>query len=371
MLILSAYRFRSVGLICWFGMLIVCAQTASAQLTLKLSLLDQQVTEERSTYSAATGLKKVSIQKGEPVSIRLELFNSGNAPVRLLPSLNLSVATSLYLVEPSGKVEPLAAERWAKRDVFVKARSFAPKERIVYETFLFGRLLENLGLEYLFPETGSYKLYAKYVIDAQDGSLDPALKVESNRVEVTVGPPLPGWNELKAAGIVDEIEGRSRSEQEHAARLARLRAILAGLSQNPYAPWLTKKSNRDESQEPQVSVDPKIQADVEATLRAFLAALAAGDTKSYAVFLSMDFRNEGLNRRRAIQELDEDIQKLKGAKLDIQSEIISVIPSGVDMAVTARLVYRTPSSNEEHLSRFTMRKDKDTWLIRRWDRLRQ
>jgi hypothetical protein len=378
MAIFFPHRLRSVSFICWLCLLAVWARPAQAQLKLKLSLLDQQLAGEQSAASASAGREAMSVQLGEPISIRLELTNTGNAPVELLPVLDPSLATTLFLVGPGGEVEPFTSLQWAIRDLYVKARQFAPNERLVYETFLFGRLLDNLELAYLFPEPGQYELYARYAVYAQDGSREPTMRLTSNRVRVTVGPALPGWAELKEAGVVDEVEGRSRSEQERVARMARLRELVAGLPPGPQSFWFSKMFRRGQPQERPpaerpAQADPKTVADVAAVLRAFLNAFAAGQPQVYSQFLSAGFLyNNGVtNRQRAVQEMAEDIQKLKGARLDIQPEIISVIPQGGDALVTARLTYRTPSTSEAHLYRITLGRHENAWLISRWDRVRE
>jgi hypothetical protein len=216
------------------------AGPASAELQLRLSLLPSPVVTPQAKASPTPGRPSLSVALGTPISVRLELINAGTSPIEILPTIDLRDAlVRLYVVDPSGTAAPLTAVRWEVRDRLVTARALAPGERLVHETFLFGRLRggnmrHGPAHDYLFAAEGRYELYARYECPR------PPVAVESNHVSVTVGPPVPHWQELEASGITEAMEGRSPRSAEQRDRHERLEELLRRLPTNPYAPWLSQ-----------------------------------------------------------------------------------------------------------------------------------
>jgi hypothetical protein len=155
----------------------------------------------------------------------------------IFPSLDPAVGcVSFYLQQQPQHAQRVTAARWESRDVFLKAKPFPPGSRLVYETFLFGRMTTNSMHEYLFPQRGEYRLFVRYA------NCPEGVNIESDPVTIVVGPPVQHWDELKEAGIVDYIEGRSHSDQQLKTRAARIRDVLGKLPTNPYMPWLAKEA---------------------------------------------------------------------------------------------------------------------------------
>ena len=210
---------------------------AHGQLALKLSVLDAALTASSRTESKARGSPSKTIQSGEPLSVRLELTNPGAQPVDIRSSLDPAAGfVHLQVSFETGPPERFTVTRWETKDILVKTRPLPAGAKLVHETFLYGKMNSTFRENYLFEKEGTYKLQAFF------GSQDPPVSVESNPVLIQVGPPVPNWNELKQAGIVDLIEGKFRSHREESNAAVRIEAILKDQPRHPMKAWVEEKT---------------------------------------------------------------------------------------------------------------------------------
>jgi len=219
----------------WSWLVALCfwalSPSASAQLRLKLSLLETPSAVSRARASGIAGRERATLRLGDPVPIRIELLNEGDAPVQISASLNPAAGfTTLMLIAPGGRREQIMAPTWQTKDVLAKQRSLKPGESLAYETTLFGNQLRDRSLKYLFDTNGTHQLVVSYGGGPKE--------VISNPVNIEVGLPISGWEEFKAAGIVDHLEGQSRSNKEHQERGKALESLSKKYPQQPFAPWL-------------------------------------------------------------------------------------------------------------------------------------
>ena len=204
-------------------------------LSLKLQILKSPISEERTKASEATGVVETTISMGEPLFVRMELINIGTNEVTLMQTLDPAAGVvNLLLENPAKKTYRVTVQRWETKDIVLEPKPFLPGERLVFETFLIGQMQANWRHEYIFPEKGRYQLVAFY------NSGTNGVSLQSNPVTIFVGDPIPSWEELKMAGIVDHIEGLSTSDQQVTSRSVRIANILSKALTNPYDAWLEK-----------------------------------------------------------------------------------------------------------------------------------
>lgn len=213
------------------------AAPAEGQLVLKLSVLDAPVVGSSRAESKSAALTSKTIRLGEPISVRLELVNTGAQPVDIRPSLNPAAGfVSLELSSGDAAFERFTVTRWETADIMVRTRPLAPGAKLVHETFLFGKMDPAFREKYLFDKEGSYKLRAIF------GSHDPAVRVESKPVLIKVGAPVPSWEDLKNAGIVELMEGKLRTHRDEAAAMAKVQSVVAQEPQHPLKSWAGEKA---------------------------------------------------------------------------------------------------------------------------------
>jgi hypothetical protein len=175
---------------------------------------------------------------GSPLSVRVELTNTGMQPVEIMPSLDPAAGFLLFhLVTPDGTSNRFTVIRWETKDMLIKPRSLAPGAQLTFETFLYGKLEEQrLQQNYLFAAPGKYELFAEYVVEQL------GIRIRSGLVPVSVGSPVAGWDRLKQEGIVELMEGRIRSRQAVSNRVARVESIIASQPAHPLRPWVESKN---------------------------------------------------------------------------------------------------------------------------------
>lgn len=209
---------------------------ARGQLVLKLSVLDAPVLASSRIESKARALNAKTIRLGEPLSVRVELVNTGAQPVDVRSSLDPAAGfLSLQLGPTAASAQRFTATRWEIKDMMVRTRPLAAGAKLVHETFLFGKMDSTFRETYLLENEGTYLLRA--VFDSQD----PAVHVESNTVLVKVGPSVPGWEELKKARIVDLMEGRLGTHREMAEAMTKMESIVSRQAQHPLKEWTAEK----------------------------------------------------------------------------------------------------------------------------------
>lgn len=207
----------------------------AAGLSLKLQILDSPISEDRTEGLTAKGTEEATISLGEPLFIRIELANNGTNSVEILHSLDPAAGVvNLFMENPSKKTYRVTVQRWETQDIDLEPRLFLPAAQLAFETFLFGQMQADWRHEYIFPEKGKYHLVASYNSGTNGVSLN------SNPVTISVGDPIPSWEELKTAGIVEYIEGLSISDQQAASRCALIAAILTKASISSFDAWLEK-----------------------------------------------------------------------------------------------------------------------------------
>lgn len=122
------------------------------------------------------------------------------------------------------------------------------------------------------------------------------------------------------------------------------------------------------------AVDAETKRAVTESLEEFAAAFSGGRMDQCAALLSEDFlRNGALNKTRALEEFEEDVPKLHGGgRVSIRPEAFSGGPEADEVEVLGRLLAQLPGREiEEHKNRWLLRREGDTWLIRRWDRIHE
>lgn len=220
----------------------VCAQ----ELALELFLLQE-----------AGPANSINLGMGEPLRLRIQLTNQGKNAARLIPNLDPAAGrVFLQLIKPDGTSETLSTGRWQVRDLYLKEEELAPGKTLACDTFLYGKMMRGMNKHvYLFPEPGNYGLSAKFIGAANQ----PALT--SPVAQIVVGAPVPKWEELQAAGIVEAIDGRSGSDTEQ------LRQIIKGIRNHPLQSWITQARQTIEAQ---VKLEPETLAESSGILTAYI-----------------------------------------------------------------------------------------------------
>ncbi|MBI5866977.1 MAG: nuclear transport factor 2 family protein [candidate division Zixibacteria bacterium] len=347
----------------------VSAVTTNAQ-KLELSILSTPITSFRTDRSADSGMVETSIALGAPLYIRLELTNNTAQPIELPQSVDpAGKLVGVFVVGPAGSTRPLHTRRWEVRDLDLKAKPLAPGKSIVHETFLYGVFADEKArteLEYLFPAPGSYQLFARY------SSPEPTLTVESNRVTVRVGEPVPHWQALLSAGIVDQLEGRSRSQEESRRRRDSLSAIIAQSDGNPLAPMFIPPGTSSNSATARVS--PATEQTIREVIDQFVSAWEAGDLQFCGNVLTEDFQSNGLmNRTHFQQMLSDGLDSLRGqgAQASIMARDIKVSSKDGDVESVFRLGLSTIEGGivSEHAIAIVWKYSGGAWRMWRWNSL--
>jgi hypothetical protein len=122
---------------------------------------------------------------------------------------------------------------------------------------------------------------------------------------------------------------------------------------------------------PRQEVDPAVRREVRDVLSQFLRTLEAGDLKPLDSLLADEFMRDGvLNKQQMIEELQEDLDKLKGASLKVETSEPSFEREGEDVVVAFTVGFTSggqAGERNEHAVRLKMRKYGAQWRIQRWD----
>lgn len=345
------------------------AENAHA-LKLELTILSTPVTSFRAGRSADSGSVESAIALGAPLYIRLELTNNEAQPVSLLPSVDpASSLVGVFLIGPNGPAHQLRTRRWEIRDLNLKVKSLAPGKSIVHETFLYGVFSdekERTNLEYLFPSAGSYQLFARYSCPQTTQA------VESNRVTVRVGAPIPQWDELLKAGIVDQLEGRSRSQAEGRRRLDSLSAIVAQTPASPLAPMLIPSPGA--SKAGAAAVSPATEQTIRGVIDQFVGAWEMGDLQFCANVLGDGFLcNAAIDKFGFQQMLSDGLDSLRGRGMqpNILARDIRLSSKGSDVESVFQLVMGTIETGvvSEQAIAIVWRQSGGAWRMWRWNNL--
>jgi len=118
-------------------------------------------------------------------------------------------------------------------------------------------------------------------------------------------------------------------------------------------------------------VDAATQRAVAEALERFAAAVTGGRMDECAAFLSEDFLRNGVrDRARMLANLEGDLLEHPGVVVSIVVESVLGDLAGDEVEVSGRLVARIPGRQiEEHRTRWVLRREGASWVIRRWDRV--
>jgi hypothetical protein len=356
-----------------FGNLLVLASfailfttsIANAQLVLKLTLLEGPIISPQSRRSAEPDQYDKSISIGEPVFIRIEMYDESLSMTELIPSLDPAVgAVSMQVTDPSGDSSSIICRRWEIADIYIQKRSLEPNEHLFFETYLYGhmkKVADDYSHEYLFPFSGIYTMTTQYSM------ADPQIEVTSNPVSITVGSPLPEWSSLQGAGVVDFMEGRSHTNKVRAEQVLRIGQLSEKIPGHPFKPWLDKASGVvGQAVRP---IDSDDMEAIEEVVKDFISAWAAGDANDARRFLSDDFTyNAALGGQDLLDMID--IRK-SGTFLNIELIELSAEYEIEDILATVQLMVSSADDPKarQQVIRFSLRRDRNSWLIFRWDRL--
>ncbi|MCX6827486.1 MAG: nuclear transport factor 2 family protein, partial [candidate division Zixibacteria bacterium] len=276
----------------------------------------------------------------------------------------------LYIVDSQGGIMRVTTRRWSMMDVYVPLKVLLPGARVVHETYLFGTLHDTASakgqLQYLFPSSGKYTVFARYVC------ADPILEIESNRITANVGSPVARWNDLEKAGIVYYIEGCSRSNEENEMRRAELVALLAQVSANPYNPWFMTPAAAAESKVSEVSAETRIG--IESALQRFINAWSKNNLEECGQYLAEDFLYNGIiGREKFIEELQESVEKLSGADSVFSITVDSVkmirVEDNIEVTCHLKIISSNANIHSEDRASIIFAERNNAWLIYRWNRL--
>lgn len=198
------------------------AKRGRADLRLSLTLLPEPSLAVGGA-SAPEGQDAASIRIGDPVSIRIRLWNAGDADseptVRLSP---LIAPLSVIVQRPDGSTVHAPWE-WrssgVRRAIWASPEPLRPSEEDVFETFLYETRIDDPETwrpttEYLFEKAGRYEVHVEYWAGdpaehwkfRRGERADPPPVLRSTPVVLDVTePPIPGWEELKDAQILHFI----------------------------------------------------------------------------------------------------------------------------------------------------------------------
>jgi hypothetical protein len=337
-------------------------------LELKLSLINTPVAGYRAAPSADSSSFTKSIALGEPVYVRLELANNAAQGIELLPSVDPADGfVRFFLVSGDTLDGNFTTLRWETRDSYLRPRELAPGERLVHETFLFGKfpsLSNTAALEYIFPGAGTYQLYAQYACP------NPPVEVVSNRVTVVVGPPVAQWDKLQEAGIVNRLEGRRLPPAFEIQQTQMLNEIIGPAAGSPYAPWFLDRPAA--GSEKVVAALPASQEEMLAIVADFTTAWNAGDIARAKTLLSENFLCNGTLDREAFGELlNEGYADLAAAGVPaITCDLMEMTPQGGDVAAEFTLRLGRQGAEETGTQRVAMifTLENERWVIKSWQR---
>lgn len=263
-----------------FCMGILCASvscaTSLAEVTLTVTALRNVVPSGYARVESSEGsLMSADISLGDPLGLSLALTNESDhktdpMPVALNPRANTTV---VVIRHPDGHktLSPLDQPNARTR---TPIRPMEPHERLMVNVYAYTDAAAEIDgrAVYLFPSPGEYKVFVAYYADQTilDRLPDDAafgtqqqrsqtrgerlvrdqLKIiregdgvlTSNTIRVNVGPPFPGWEELKAAGIIGAVRTGSIAainptvNQEWRSEIDRFNAMVDESGR----PWLTE-----------------------------------------------------------------------------------------------------------------------------------
>lgn len=366
-------QLERLGRVVWIVLLVALGVTSKASaLDLEMSLLETPVAVDRSKRSDTPGTEELAIRLGEPISFRLVLANDTQSAVELIPTIHPGFQlVRLYRVDPDGTETLVTTVRWEVMEVYVPAEPFAPGASVVHEDFLFARLEapgESPGSVYAFPEPGAYQLYARY--QYPPGGID----VQSDPVIVRVGQPLVGWDDLLEAGIIDFMEGRSRSAEEVQERRARIETLLEERGHEMFDAWIVDPvepidpAGQGELIEP---VAPSDQAQIEEVLSDFLAAFEAQDVARCVALLSGGFRYNGaLDREGFREELLASVREHSELRVSSERVVMTRRPEGVEVSVDLSIESEADGGRamDTFSASLVFTQREGSWLIESWNR---
>lgn len=338
-------------------------------LELKLSVIDTPVAAYRAAASADSGSFTKSIALGEPVYVRLELVNDAAQPVELLPSVDPADGfVRFFLVSGDTLDADFTTLRWETRDSYLRSRELPPGERLVHETFLFGKfpsLSNTAALEYIFPGTGTYQLYARYACPT------PPVEVASNRITIVVGAPVAQWDKLQEAGIVNRLEGRRLPPAFELQQTETLREIIRSTPASPFKPWFEERA----AAEMKAAVDALAipQNEISEILFSFTNAWNDGDIDRAKTLLAEEFLCNGALDREAFGELLREGYAGLAANGSpaITYNNVKFMPQDADVAVEFDLHLGREGAEEiagqRIMTLFGI--ENEAWVIKSWKRL--
>jgi len=347
-----------------FGLALALHASASAQVRLELSLLDEPVVEDRHAASAAEPSRALNIRLGQPLPLRIELIN-GDQPTRVIPTVDPTDGlTTLSVSGPDDLHFVYTRGRWETKCRAVKPKTLKPGERVVFETALFGRMKEDNAHEYLFAAPGDYEIQAVYEWR------EPKLKLVSNVVAVSVGPPVDGWDDLVKSGVLTLVEGQESSVAERAAVRERVRAIVTASRAHPLAPWVADRPKKEHGGN---DATPKDRQAVQELMERFWAGALSSDPSVSAKYLAADFRrNSAVSKDEFIAKLRQEGRELRGETPAPRAVIRlgTVQRQGTNLVATVHLEFHGDKGAIAPAQTIEIELQPDTtgWLIRRWSR---
>lgn len=197
--------------------------------------------------SDAEPVYEAAIRYGDILALRMTIRNESDEhsqPVNayLAPGLRPAIT----MVDKNGK-EYNVHSYTTRRAAPPRNRPMRPWEEVTLDIFIVLRHVRDdhgrdIGFEYAFPKSGVYELYFRHSPDAPGRFADepprePRDPLTSNRVTVHVGPPIPGWEELREAGIIHAVgSGDWPQAFESPQRQQEIEQLVA----NADRPWLTQ-----------------------------------------------------------------------------------------------------------------------------------
>lgn len=84
--------------------------------------------------------------------------------------------------------------------------------------------------------------------------------------------------------------------------------------------------------------------------------------------MSRDFTRGPLNRERSLEELEEDMRKVKPGELKIEPRLGPPYRIGDDVAVRGQVIFHPPDGRSQaHNVILTLTREDGAWKLRRWD----
>lgn len=227
----------------------VTCNCSHADLELSLAVLESGRVSETTATGDRVEQITLDIRRGQIVSLRAVLRNTGPGDsIAVTPSLRPEAGVHEFiLITPNGDERILGRGRW-QRHYCIAPRPLHFGEEIGFETWFFADVVEKQDAQtralrmYIFDEPGEYQIYSKFVLpDPRHhngvGTSQNASIVESNRVVIRVEGSIPGWEDLKSAGILDAVDGSFREIGDQRKR-ERLELLVRASGDPGLIEWL-------------------------------------------------------------------------------------------------------------------------------------